>query len=291
MLATKSKWAAAVALTLSVLMAGCDDDDDDDDEASKTSMSIKAAKGAVVGATCTVSDPVEETVFDTDPSPVLTGDDGVADFDIVGEIPENSVILVSCVNGEYFNEATGEFEALDPGVSIDSVVPSTDVAAGSASVAVTPLTSIAANLVLDLVEQGVPVDAHAADSANEEISALFGIDDITVPPTTIGSSAPTLGTEPADAYALALASITVAAATEGLDPFAFTAAIEEEIASGTVDTTTLGTALQAATQSYVEDYVEEGATIPPEVVSEVVESQDPQNLDGEVDVEPTSGSS
>ena len=284
MLATKSKWAVALSIAMAALVAGCGGDDD---EPTTTPMSVKAAKGAVVGATCTVSDPVEETVFETEPAVVITGADGTANFDILGDVPENSVILVSCANGEYFNEASGEFEPVE--APILSMLSSTDVAAGTASVAVTPLTGFAANLVLALIADGVTVDAHAADSANEEVGALFGIADITVPPTTINDTTPTLGTGAADAYALALASIAIAAASQGLDPFEFVTQIEEDVANGTVDTESLGTSLQVATTAYVDDYVEEGATIPQELEDEVLESQDPDNLDGDIDVEPVSG--
>lgn len=309
----KSVWAMLVALGM--LVSACDDDDTVVGGGEPvTAVEIGVAKGAVSGATCTVSDPVNGIAYETDPSLVTTDTSGVATFGIIGTIEPESVILVSCSGGTYFDEASGVTVDVPAGETIDSVVPSTDVATGTAAVAVTPLTDIAAEQVLALLEAGVPVDATTADDANAEVAALFGIDDITAPPTVVNSTAPTeLGASgdltDADAYAVALAALSYAAAELGTDPFSLTAAIAEDASDGTVDGTVDGVpvtvptstgeveaytslddldeSLDSAAVTYSEDVEEEtgNTTIVDDVAAETEEPRD-----GDITIEIPSGS-
>lgn len=182
----------------------------------ETPFTSKAAKGAIVGAACSVTSFNGLVSYGT----ASTQSDGTVTFTLVGELPEDEALLVTCApaaGATYFNEATGT--NLPFNTPISAVISSAAAATGSAQVAVSPLTNLAAQQLraASVAAGGTLPNAAAATNANAVIAQAFGLSSITaLPPTVNGST-----TSISDPYALVLASIAEAAASSGQDPFAF----------------------------------------------------------------------
>ena len=107
--------------------------------------------------------------------------------------------------------------------AISAVISSQAIASGTAELAVTPLTNLAAQQLraASVAAGGAQPNALAATNANIIIAQAFGLSSITaLPPTVNGST-----TSISNPYALVLASIAEAAAASGQNPFAFVSAL------------------------------------------------------------------
>jgi len=214
--------------------------------APETPLTSKAAKGAIVGAACSVTSFNGSVSYGT----ASSNADGLISFTLIGELPEDEALLVTCApaaGATYFNEATGT--SLPLPAAISAVVSSRDVAAGNAELAVTPLTNLAAAQLRAASQAagGTTPNAGAASNANIILAQAFGLSSITALPPTVNAST----TGISDPYALLLAAIAEAAATSGVDPFAFVSALVGASPAG-IDgiQAQLVAALDAVAQSY-----------------------------------------
>jgi len=186
----------------------------------ETPFTAKAAKGAIANAACSVTSFNGAISYGT----ANSNADGLISFNLVGELPEDAALLVTCAptaSATYFNEATGATLSLP--ASISAVISSQAIASGTAELAVTPLTNLAAQQLraASVAAGGAQPNALAATNANIIIAQAFGLSSITaLPPTVNGST-----TSISNPYALVLASIAEAAAASGQNPFAFVSAL------------------------------------------------------------------
>jgi len=214
--------------------------------APETPFTSKAAKGAIFGAACTVTSFNGQVSYGT----ASSNAEGLISFTLVGELPEDEALLVTCApaaGATYFNEATGTTLPLPAPIS--AVISSLAVAAGNGSIAVTPLTNLAA-LQLRAASNaagGAIPNAAAASNANTVLAQAFGLSSITALPPTVNATS----TGISDPYSLLLAAIAQAAATSGVDPFAFVSSLVGASPS-TIDgiQTQLVTALDRIAQTY-----------------------------------------
>lgn len=281
----------ALGACAAMFLSACHDDDDES-EAVEKQIELTVAKGAVIGATCEVTDFSGETSYGL--ATTLPPDGRIAFLlTFFGGIPENSAVLISCANpqvgppAQYFNEAANELVDLEDGQIIRAIVPSTELTRPAPAFAVTPLTDLAAGALIASAEEcGCEPTAGGAEEANQEIADLFGLDDILTPPAVINDDSPTLGDNEAGQYALILAALATAAG--GGDPFAYMETIAAAIEAGN---TAVLEQMQEDLAEAVVEYVEtvDSSGIPDALVEETV--QEVEEGDTAVIVDPQHGGS
>ncbi|MBY8965062.1 hypothetical protein KHP57_05040 [Algiphilus sp. NNCM1] len=188
--------------------------------AAPRDVTLRASKGAIVGATCEIAPLNNPTnVLDT----CLTDNNGDCSFTIPGD---TGPILSSCTGGRYFEEALGAEVEVAEGQVFRSAAPS-----NRDRVAVTPFTDlIAERLVNSGVEQLLDADVEAV---NNDVSSFFGVADALNPPQPIRNSddLSTLSGEEG-AYAAALAGFSSVA---GGDSQTLLNSLRDDIADGTIN--------------------------------------------------------
>ncbi len=267
----RKRYLLAGAMTLAVAASGCGGNGGGNGDS--VPFSAKVAKGAVSGASCKVTGWSGSPVYGSG----TTAADGTfsTDLDFGDGVPENAAILISCTGGAYFNEAAADKLSVPTTATISAVLSSATIAAG-ANTAVTPITTIAVQL---LKAKNVTPNGGGAESANDAVAKVFGLDDITLPPVTVTTASPTFGASPADQYALLLGSISFAAKNKptaaaavvakagdpgGTDPFTYTSDVGEELAAGNPDAVDVFQSEVAdAVTEYSDAVGEAGGTVPP----------------------------
>lgn len=210
---TKNGIAVSAALLIgSAALVGCDGSstrvsEGGDGEAKQ--ILVRASKGALVGASCDIS-PVNN------PTNVIGECTTDANGDCNINVPAaTGPILVSCTGGAYYDEATNTTVQLGNNVA-RSVASST-----RSSVAVTPLTDLAASQALAAVNGGQQVTDDSLEQTTRDLSSFFGVDDILNLPQPIRNEQDeaNLSGDEAGAYAAALAGFSKLAQDKGVDPF------------------------------------------------------------------------
>lgn len=150
-----------------------------------TVISGVASKGAVSGATVTVFAITGGAKGTPLGQPATTSTTGAFSIDIG---PVTGPVLVEVTgDGRYTDEATGSVKSIQ-GTTLRAVVPNATL--GTVSVAVTPLTEVAAMRMNNNYQAATIAEANAA------VGLLFGVSDI-------------IATQPADAnYAVALGTVS-----------------------------------------------------------------------------------
>ncbi len=137
---------------------------------SRAEIDGRAALGALLNATCEVTTLIGNTLGSgtTDAS---------GNFTMTLSPAPSEPYLVSCTGGQFFNEATGQFEAFTG--TMKAVAPS-----DTTSLAVTPLTDVAAEAVLAL--SGTVTDGQVS-TILDDIASFFGVSDILALPQVVDS--------------------------------------------------------------------------------------------------------
>ena len=221
---TKHGIAVSAALIFgSAALVGCDGSStrvSQDGDGDVKQLLVRASKGALVGATCTIA-PVNNP--DNQIGTCTTNADGDCNLNIPAQ---TGPVLVSCTGGSYYDEATDTTVQLGNNVA-RSIAPST-----RSSVAVTPLTDLAASRALAAVEGGQQVTDETIEQTKRDVSSFFGVDDILDPPQPIRNAADkaNLSGDEAGAYAAALAGFSQLALDKGVDPFTLTQNLNSDLA-------------------------------------------------------------
>lgn len=142
-----------------------------------------------------------------------TGTSGVPTLTLSGGC-DSPVLVALLANSDttYFDEKLASNTAMPAGTTLRAIVPSF-TAGGAWSLAITPLTEMAARQAIAAAGSESAVTSTQASTANQAVLAqLFGLGvdfDILTPPTVLdtGSAAHSLGTSSADRYAFYLAAL------------------------------------------------------------------------------------
>lgn len=206
-LSNKSKAFTAIALS-SALLVACGGGGGGG--GGQKSFSTTASLGALVGASCSAAEIGSNLTAQG-----TTNANGVANFTFPAAYQGPSI--VTCTGGTYFDEATNTTITLN--VPVRSVVP-----ANQTSAAVTPLTDLVAQQVVNAI-QAAGLTPQTASITNaqitqvaQDIAGVFapGINILTPPtPVSNANQLNNLGTNNADQYAAALAAFSQLAADLG----------------------------------------------------------------------------
>lgn len=124
-------------------------------------------------------------------------------------------VIVTIENGSYNDEATGELKNLEKGEEYSAVIDSVNEAR---TVAVTPLTHIAAQASIEAIKNGTEV-ANAVKGANKDIAIAAGLEgeDLTklIPPDPTNSVQVQNSSSKEQSYALVLAGLSQTAKNSG----------------------------------------------------------------------------
>ncbi|TJY61943.1 hypothetical protein E4T66_06770 [Sinimarinibacterium sp. CAU 1509] len=183
---------------------------------SKVDIDGRAALGALLNATCTVT-TLSGTVLGSGTT------DGSGNFTMTLSPAPSEPYVLSCTGGQYFNEATGQFETFTG--TMKAVAPS-----DTTSLAVTPLTDVAAEAVLAL---GGTVTDGQVDTVLGDIASFFGLGDLLALPQVVNSldDLDTLSGN-AGAYAAVLAALANLTEGMGLDAQDVLSLLADDIADG-----------------------------------------------------------
>ena len=141
-------------------------------------------------------------------------------------------VMLTVTGGTYTDEATGASVTLAPGQMMSAVLPS--LAAGTASVQVTPLTAMA-----QAMAAGMPGGMTTAniDAANAAVGSYFMVGDIvhTRPMNPLVSGAATGATGAMMNYGVALAAMSQYAKDAGVPSSVMVGAMMQDAADGVLD--------------------------------------------------------
>lgn len=224
---------------LGVVLTGCGGgggSHSDTPSTPSTSATIAASLGRIYNAALEARCMATGTVLGSG----STGSSGLPTLTLSGTC-SGPVVVELLANGSttYFDEKLEATASMPAGTSLRAIVPT--FSAGSAlSIAVTPLTEMAARQAIAAAGSESAVTSAQAGTANSAVLAqLFGSGvnfDILTPPTVVDSSsaANSLGTTTADRYAFYLAAL--AHLGSGSTPaLAVASALATDLADGTLD--------------------------------------------------------
>lgn len=214
------------------------DGDGDGGTTTETTVDVTAAKGALIGASCTLSLASNP---DTTIGTATTDDEGKVSIPYTIELEDTDALLVVCTGGDYYDEALNTTSAVPDDFEFKAVVP-----AQYSSFAVTPFTTLAAYQLLQLTAEDR--DASAASRANTQVEdALVPGLDLTIRPTPIYNDSPDLGSGDADIYSLYLAALCEIGASlgGGADVWTLLQDLFDDAADGVIDGYASGVAVSS----------------------------------------------
>lgn len=233
-------FGAAIALAL--LISGCGHSNGSSAGSGSVSVGATPSLGLVRNATVNFYQADGSTLLGTGD----TGADGSVTVSFSADSYNGPVIVE--VQGdddaEYFDEATGMFEAFGSGDSLFAMAPST-----GGTVAVTPLTDLAYRAAVR--NNLLPLSASEVSALNKVVAdALAGGIDILIPPALLDTAmSADLPADDSGRYALVLATLAYLGADGTNDPvdatppaLAVLRALAADLADGVIDNVPAGTA-------------------------------------------------
>jgi len=150
-----------------------------------------------------------------------TGADGTFDLG-----PLSGAFLLESSGGTFTDAATGRTVTLRPDAHLRAVISSVP----SSPVAITPLTTMAADLAIYRMDRDESPQTAIPDS-NARVSSFFALNDVLVPPAD-----PTAGPVTGDVdYGLVLAGISQLETNRGLAPFGLAHTLPQDARDGRFD--------------------------------------------------------
>lgn len=164
--------------------------------------------------------------------PVELDANGIARFDRPPGAGPFLFEISGDADAEYYDESTQQYESFLPGQTLRAIIGSVQREVG-----VTLFTDIAVEQ-LENETGGIPsATVGRVDAVNESIRQIFldGLDDITLPPTIVGSSSDSLGEDLDDMYAAMLAAYAELASGEPTPAIAMLNQLREDLSDGVFD--------------------------------------------------------
>ena len=234
---TQGAWFWMTPAVLGVILTGCGGGGSHSDAPTtpSTSATIAASLGRIYNAALEARCMATGTVLGSG----STGSSGLPTLTLSGTC-SGPVVVELLANGAttYFDEKLGATAAMPAGTALRAIVP-TFSAGSTLSIAITPLTEIAARQAITAAGSESAVTSVQASAANAAVlTQIFGAGvnfDILTPPTVVdsGAAANSLGTTAADRYAFYLAAL--AHLGSGSTPaLAVASALATDLADGTL---------------------------------------------------------
>lgn len=234
------------------MLTACHGDGDGGGSASNASMAASPALGAFRNATVVFYRADGDTEIDR----AEVDENGLAQISTGSYSGPVVVEIQGDEDAEYFDEASGQYEAFANGNSVFAIAPAT-----GGTVAITPLTDAAYRAAVR--NSLLPLSAEEVNALNQIVAdALAGGIDVLTPPAPVNSASPmNLPANDAGRYALVLATFAYLGndgsndgATTTPPALAVLAALLEDLADGVIDNATNGQPVSAAYSDFVNEF-------------------------------------